>query len=306
MLKSIKYPLFVFIGACSYGVIAAIIKLAYQDGFTVGQVITSQYFFGWFFLLLLYLLVSRKRVPLKKIGILILAGTSSSLTGIFYGISLQTIPASIAIVLLFQFTWIGIVLEALIDRRFPSREKIISVAVLLIGTLLASGMLGEGAQDFEVKGIVFGLLSAVTFSFFIFISGRLGTDVPFLLKGLCMSAGATLLLIFCYSPGFIYDGSLGEGLLKYGIMLGVLGVAIPITFFSIGSPKTGPGLATILGGAELPAAIIVSIFVLKEQVSTLQWLGVILILFGISVPPLKQLMEGRGAVRKMEPKKPVQ
>ncbi|RHW38999.1 EamA family transporter [Neobacillus notoginsengisoli] len=298
MLKTYHYSLLVFLGACSYGLIAAIIKLAYIDGFTVGEVISSQYFFGWAMLLVLNLLFSRKRIPLKKVVILILAGTSSSFTGIFYGISLKMIPASIAIVLLFQFTWIGILFESIADKRFPSREKIVSVAILLIGTFLASGMVGSSYAALNLKGTIFGLLSAVTFSFFIFSSGRVEADAPFLIRGLSMTTGAMLLLMICFSPSFLYNGSMSEGLWKYGILLGLLGVAIPVIFFAIGSPKTGSGLATILGGAELPTAIIASIIILKEYVSMIQWLGVLLILFGISVSPIKQLWNTKMKVQR--------
>ena len=47
-----------------------------------------------------------------------------SMTGIFYAISVEELPASIAVVLLFQFTWIGVVIEAIANRTFPSREKL--------------------------------------------------------------------------------------------------------------------------------------------------------------------------------------
>jgi drug/metabolite transporter (DMT)-like permease len=45
-------------------------------------------------------------------------------------------------------------------------------------------------------------------------------------------------------------------------------------------------LATILSAAELPMAIFMSSVVLHEDVSALQWLGVVIILLGIAVPEL--------------------
>lgn len=296
MLQTYKYSLLVLLGACSYGVLAVIIKLAYEAGFSVIEVIGSQYFFGWLMLVILTLLFSRKRVSLKKALILTLAGTASGLTGIFYGTSLKTIPASISIVLLFQFAWIGIILESIVDRRLPSRGKLLSVVLLIIGTFLASGMLGSSYAELDFKGVIFGLLSAFTFSLFIFNSGRLATDVPFLNRGLFMTTGAILLLTICFSPSFLFNGSMSDGLWKYGILLGLFGAAIPIIAFAVGSPKTGSGLATILGGAELPTAIIASIIVLKEFVSLIQWVGVLLIIIGISVSPINQWIRAKRSV----------
>lgn len=61
----------------------------------------------------------------------------------FYGFAVEQLPASIAIVLLFQFTWIGVILEAVVDRKLPSREKVISMVILLIGTVLAGASLSR-------------------------------------------------------------------------------------------------------------------------------------------------------------------
>jgi drug/metabolite transporter (DMT)-like permease len=64
----------------------------------------------------------------------------------------------------------------------------------------------------------------------------------------------------------------------------IFGVLLPVLLFSIGTLKIGPGLATLLGAAELPAAIIASIVVLHESVSCTKVFGVLLILFGSAVP----------------------
>ena len=56
--------------------------------------------------------------------------------------------------------------------------------------------------------------------------------------------------------------------------------------FSIGVPKVGTGLGTILGAAELPTAIIASITLVHEVVTFMQWIGIIFILVGIFTPQL--------------------
>ncbi|QGQ47921.1 EamA family transporter [Metabacillus sediminilitoris] len=99
-----------------------------------------------------------------------------------------------------------------------------------------------------------------------------------------MTLGDMLFLLIFLSPNFIVNGSLGEGLWKFGSILGFFGVLLPVLLFSIGTLKIGPGLATLLGAAELPAAIIASIVVLHESVSCTKVFGVLLILFGSAVP----------------------
>ncbi|MFB0831158.1 DMT family transporter [Brevibacillus laterosporus] len=296
----LKYALLVFLGACSYGVLSTIIKLGMKEGFQVSQLVGSQFFIGWLLLILLTLLFNRKRVPVRSILQLIAGGFALSGTTIFYNLSVAELPASIAVVLLFQFTWIGVLLEAIVDRKKPSKEKIFSIVVLLMGTALAGGLLERGFESLSLAGILYGLLSAVTFALYIFASGRLGLDVPVFTKSLTMVTTAVIVVFTVFSPSFLVDGALGQGLWMYGLALSSLGIIIPVVFFSIGVPKVGSGLGTILGAAELPAAVIASVTVLGEHVSTLQWSGILLILLGIAIPPLmlnkKQTGQAKAAV----------
>ncbi|AWP30995.1 DMT family transporter [Paenibacillus sp. Cedars] len=285
-MRLLKYALLVFLGACSYGSLSTIIKLGMKDGFSMQQLVGSQYFFGWVMLLLSVLLFSRKRLGMKLGLSLLVAGITISLTGIFYGFAVEELPASIAIVLLFQFTWIGVILEAIVDRKFPSREKCISMVILLIGTILAGGILEPSVGGITAKGVIFGLMSAVSFAFYIFVSGRVATQVPAVNKSLYMTTSALIIILMVFSPSFIYDGAIPDGLWKFGLPLGLLGIVIPVLFFSIGVPKLGSGLGAILGAAELPAAVVASVLILHEEVSLLRWVGIIVVLLGIATPQL--------------------
>ncbi|MBN3522972.1 EamA family transporter [Paenibacillus apiarius] len=281
-----RYALLVFIGACSYGTLSTIMKLAIGEGFTVPQIIGAQYFFGWSLLVMATVLFSRHKVSLRHIVVLLACGLSLSCTSITYGITVGELPASIAVVFLFQFTWIGVLLEALVTRTFPERTKLVSVLFLLIGTVFAGGLADHGLSGLTWKGAAFGIISALSFALYIFVSGRVATEVPVLNKSLTMTTGAMMIVFMMFPPAFIVDGTLGAGLWKYGITMGLLGIIIPVVFFGIGVPKVGSGIGTILGAAELPAAVIMSVAVLNEQVTWLQWTGIIIIFAGICLPQL--------------------
>ncbi|MDP7981477.1 EamA family transporter [Bacillus sp. WLY-B-L8] len=285
-MKKFKFSLLVLFGACSYGVLSTIFKLGFMNGFSAHELLGGQYVFGWIGLLLLVLLISRHKVSTKQVLSLLAVGTTMSMTGIFYAISVEELPASIAVVLLFQFTWIGVVIEAIANRTFPSREKIISIIILFAGTLFAGGVFEGIGQNFSTKGIIFGLLAAVSFSFYIFASGRVATNVPPYTKSFLMTTSATLIVCLIFPPNFLTDGALQAGLWKYAFFLGFFGVVVPVICFSIGVPKVGTGLGTILGAAELPTAIIASITLIHEVVSLLQWLGIVCILLGIFTPQI--------------------
>ncbi|MCR8643176.1 DMT family transporter [Paenibacillus sp. N1-5-1-14] len=285
-MKNLQYSVLVFLGACSYGVLSTILKLGLAEGFTVSQILGGQYLFGWLILLVAMLLFSRVKVKLKQVGTLLLAGIPMSLTGVFYGVSVEQLPASLAVLLLFQFTWMGVVLEAIWERKMPSRGKLISIAVLIVGTLLAGGVLEQNSGQWTLMGVLCGLLAALTFAIYIFASGKVATNVPVFSRSFIMLTGALILLLIILTPTFLFDGSIVQGAWKFSLPQALMGSFIPVVFFAIGIPKIGPGLGAILGAAELPAAVIVSIVVLGEMVSVLQWVGIVLILLGIVVPQL--------------------
>ncbi|MGR5985278.1 EamA family transporter [Bacillus cytotoxicus] len=289
----LRYSLLVLLGACSYGVLAIFVKFAYAEGFSLGEVVGSQYLFGWLILLSITLLFARHHVPLKQMFILFIAGTSASFTGIFYYASLQTVPASIAIILLFQFVWVGIIIEAIATKTLPSREKVISVIFLLTGTFLSSGLVEKSIGDFDITGILLGLLSAVAFATYIFVSGKVAVEVPSLPRGVLLMAGALTLVMIVFPPTFLFNGAISQGLWKYGLGLGTFSIVIPSIAFTIGIPKIGSGLATILGATELPVTTIMSVFVLKEAVLASQWFGVAFILIGIAIPQIAYTIRGK-------------
>lgn len=278
------YALLVFLAGCSYGVLSTFVKLAYQSGFKVDEVTGAQNYFGFIILIILVLLFSRKKIDLKSSFSLISVGITTALTSIFYYKALQTLPAAIAVVLLFQFTWVGIIIEGIALQKFPNREKILSLPFLFLGTLMAGGIFKIGELNLTLNGFIYGMLSALTFSLFIFFSGRVANHVPVLNKSLLIVLGSLIVISIIYPPKFILNGSLSEGLTKYGLVLGFFGMVIPPLLFAKGVPKVGTGLSTILSSSELPVAVLMSALILKEPVTILQWIGIFIILLGICTP----------------------
>jgi drug/metabolite transporter (DMT)-like permease len=283
-LISVKYSVLVLLGAVSYGILSTIVKLAYEQGFDVQAILGGQFLFGWLIVFFLMIFFSRRRVSMKAMFQLMGVGVISSLVGVFYYSSLKTIPASISIVLLFQFTWIGVLLEAISLKVLPSREKLFAIILLLLGTMLAGNIFDLDASQWTLTGTMFGLLSGVCFAFFIFFSGKVQVGLPFLTRSFYMVTGGLLAIWTIFPPTFLLSNVFLEELWRYTLPLGIFGMVIPTLFFSLGVPQIGSGLGTIIGSAELPTVIILSVYILHEPVSMQQWLGVVLILIGIAIP----------------------
>ncbi|SCY41315.1 EamA family transporter [Flavobacterium caeni] len=278
-------------GATSYGMLATFVKLAYHDTgvsglpFTPAEVIASQFILGILAILLLNAIGKIKKgdavvnASPREIIQLMVAGTSTGLTSIFYYLAVKYIPVSIGIVLLMQTVWMGVLLEMLLEKKRPSNIKLMAVAVVLLGTALATNLIDSTAQ-LDWRGLVLGLLAAASFTTTMFTANRVAVGVSSAQRSLYMLlGGAVMVLIFAlatqHTP-FNYDI-----FYKWGILLALFGTVIPPLLMNAGFPLTGIGLGSIVSALELPVSVMMAYFVLDEKVIGLQWLGIALIIVAI-------------------------
>lgn len=276
--------LLVAIGASSYGMLTTFVKMAYAHGFTPAEVVFSQYLLGFSALMLLVFFRKKRGKPQiepakTKIYKLILAGTSFGLTTVFYYFAVRSISVSVGIVLLMQSVWLGVALEAFLQKKLPSKVKLFSVAVILIGTLLATNLFLENAK-INPQGIGFGLLAAVSFTAAIFASNKLAVELPALVRSKWMAFGGLITVSLVALPGLTTNFNPAI-LYSWGLVLGIFGSVLPPVFLTLGMPKIKLSLGAIITSMELPVAVLAAYFLLHEKITTHQWIGVALILAAI-------------------------
>lgn len=275
--------LLVLIGSASYGILSTLTKMAYSEGFTPAQVVCCQMFFGalTFWFLSLFRWRQLWAVPLPTLLLLLGGGALSGLTGVFYYQSLKELPASYAVILLFQFTWIGLMVDWAWKKRRPGFWRWLALACILGGTVLAAGL--NGGQPLPLSGIVLGLLSALSYTLFINFSGHAAPHLPILVRNTWMVTGAFIVSLLIFSPNFLMDGSILRGMWRWGGAMGLFGMVLPVYLFAKGVPKIGTGLSSLLGSVELPVVMVASVLFLQEQVSIAQGAGIAVIVIGIAL-----------------------
>src|SRR5262245_39396339 len=83
--ETLRGSALVFLGATSFGLLAAVIRVAYARGFSPGQVVGAQVALGGVALWLLALAKGAVRaIPWRVAASLVVAGAPSGLTGAFY------------------------------------------------------------------------------------------------------------------------------------------------------------------------------------------------------------------------------
>lgn len=288
-----KGVLLVGLGATSYGMLATFVKLAYADKgmtglpFTPAEVITAQFVLGILMVLGINAFQKAKKgsevvkATKKNITQLMIAGTSTGLTSIFYYLAVKYIPVSIGIVLLMQTVWMGVLLEILLEKRKPSALKITAVGIVLAGTVLATNLL-QNQATLDWRGIVLGLLAAASFTTTMFTANSVAVTISSAQRSLYMLlGGAVIVFVFAVCTQvtpFNYDI-----FFKWGILLALFGTVIPPILMNAGFPFTGIGLGSIVASLELPVSVTMAFLILKEQVVFSQWIGIVLIILAIAI-----------------------
>lgn len=279
--------LLIALGASSYGMLATFVKMAYSEGFTTPEVTIAQFTYGILGIVLINTIQKSQNknqattASTKTIIQLMVAGTSLGMTSVFYYLAVKYIPVSIAIVLLMQTVWMGVLFEMLLEKKIPSAQKIISVFVVLVGTALATNII-ENKLVTDWRGIVLGLLSAASFTTTMFTANRVGIGVSSAQRSLFMLLGGAVIVI-----GFAIANQTGdfqfEIFAKWGIILALFGTIIPPLLFNAGFPLTGIGLGSIVSALELPVSVLMAYFLLNENINTWQWIGIVLIILAIVI-----------------------
>lgn len=297
-----KYILMVFTGACSFGILSTFVKLAYREGYTPAEISFSQAFIGMGILWLLVFIQERRRSGMAADQIiaipwwpLLLTGAAIGWTTYVYYVAVHYIPASVAIVILMQFTWISMLLEWCFFNKKPVARQLVVTVVILSGTLMAGGWLNTRAGNLSTTGILYALGAALLYAVYIVANSRLSSQVSPLKKSAVMMMGSSIGIFVVNASSLATSTHTDVSLIKWAVFLAIFGTVIPPVLFARGIPKAGVGVSAILMTAELPVAVICSHFVLSEEVRVVQWLGIVVMLLAIvllNVQKMKYLKRG--------------
>jgi drug/metabolite transporter (DMT)-like permease len=283
--KVLKGVVLVGLGATSYGMLATFVRLAYDEGFTTAEVTTSQFIYGILGILLINSFQKIKKgttvikATTRNVFQLMLAGTSLGMTSVFYYLAVKYIPVSIAIILLMQTVWMGVLIEMILDKKAPSKLKIVSVVIVLIGTLLATNIFKNDVQ-LDWHGMMWGILAAASFTTTMFTANRVAVGISSAQRSLFMLLGGAV-IVFSFALATQNTPFNFEIFMKWGIVLSLFGTIIPPMLMNAGFPLTGIGLGSIVSALELPVSVLMAYFLLHEQVILVQWIGIILIVLAV-------------------------
>ncbi|MBF4463691.1 DMT family transporter [Flavobacterium sp. LC2016-12] len=283
----LKGVFLVALGATTYGMLATFVKMAYSEGYTTAEVTTSQFVLGIIGILLINTFQKIKnkgtavKATPKNIFSLMLAGTSLGMTSLFYYLAVKYIPVSIGIVLLMQTVWMGVLLEMILEKKLPSKQKVIAVFIVLVGTVLATNIINNDIK-LDWRGLAWGVMAAASFTTTMFTANRVATEISSAQRSLYMLLGGAVIVFSFAFVTQVTPFNL-EIFIKWGLVLSLFGTIIPPMLMNAGFPLTGIGLGSIVSALELPVSVMMAYVLLNEKVIFSQWVGIVLIILAIII-----------------------
>lgn len=198
-------------------------------------------------------------------------GSSSA----FYFISSAKIGTGLAMILFFIYPLTVVILNRVFYQTKISRSYIFAITAILFGVTLLADF---GGLDVSFIGILFGILAAIFFGFYVFAVQK--TSIPPLTLAFVVSLGC------CFASAIfaIIDGSFQvpeNAQPCFNILaMGVISTALPILFFLRGLEYIDSAKASLLGVSEPLAVLFFGWLLLGEKISAIQLVGSFVILVG--------------------------
>jgi drug/metabolite transporter (DMT)-like permease len=285
------------VGFASKGIFA---KALYADGWNVGAVVTIRALLALPITLAWVLYITRA-APLRlshprAIAGACLAGIACYYVGAMLDFqALTLIDASVERVLLFSYPSMVVILDSVLYRRQPQ----ISVICALFVTYLGISMVVTGLDMRILHGNLAGaglVLACASTSALYYIAGDRWTrsigSAGFTLYAL--TAATTCLTLHHLAVGSTSHPPITakDGFLFAGIV--VFSTVIPMLAMAEGVRRLGAPRASVVSTVGPPTTILLGSWLLKERLTTPQWIGVALIVGGIL---LLETMQRRAAVK---------
>jgi len=276
--------LLVLLAGLCWGFQNVYVKMLSARGLGSMQIVFIKMLIGALCFSVLLLIKDRRlfRIEIRDIWMFIGTGIISitlySLFGFYTAINGGV---GIAAVLCYTSPIFIMLLSAVIFKEKITKKKVAAIAVTVMGCVLVAGIIGSGYRfSFNViaagilSGVFYGLYTifsrfalskypALTVTAWSFIMGTVGSvffaDLPLL--GRCVAADPSIIL--------------------WGIVLGMLGAALPYLLYTTGLSMIESGKAAVLASFELVVSTVAGRIMYDEPMDILKLCGVALIIIAI-------------------------
>jgi drug/metabolite transporter (DMT)-like permease len=220
----------------------------------------------------------RDRLPLWVAGIFFAADLT------FWHHSIEAVGAGLATVLgNVQVVLVGLLAWIFLGER-PSDRTLVSIPIVFTGVVLISGVVGSGAYgDDPVLGVVFGILTSITYALFILIlrQGNVDDRRPAgplfdatLSAAVFSGIGGVIVGDIDWTPGLESQAWL--------ILLALSSQVVGWLLISVSLPRLPAVLTSIVLMLQPVSTMFLGAIIFSESPSSVQLLGVAIVIAGVA------------------------
>ncbi len=166
-MKNLVFILPIITGIC-FGSVGVFVRKLYGAGFNNMAVLSTRTILAAILLLIVICCIDRNLLKIHRASdLLILAGggfLGMTLTNICFNISVNAVSMAFTGVMLSLAPAFVVVFSAVLFKEKITGKKVLCMLLAFAGALLVSQVLETGLQSVSLTGVIFGVLSGVSFS----------------------------------------------------------------------------------------------------------------------------------------------
>lgn len=253
--------------------------LNYQ--FSIANMLFWRFLLASFFIFV-SLFYAKKRLvkpssSLALIKIILFGAISYSGGSVFYFMASEYTGTGVAMVIFFSFPIFVTLFAWFLGGWRMNLIALCSLLAVIMGLLCLKG---AGSESLNLTGLLLGMLAAFSYAVYVYGSqfNIKSIDSRLLTFLVCFGNTILFLIVSVYTNTFVVPSSFSLWL--YICALSLLATVLPIQFMLDGLKYISPIKASILSVLEPVVTVLIGIILLGESISTIQSIGIIIVLLG--------------------------
>jgi|GEM_PF-273777 len=270
----------IIISAICFGSLSVFARVGYKSGFTAVSILSYRFLLASLLMWIIFSLFFPKltKVSARQAAAFFLLGVISNINTIFMFLGLERISAPLAIMLLYTYPAMVLILTAIFFRERATGIKLASLTMSLSGIYL---LLGAAEQRADSAGVILVIAAALVYAIYIVMSQKILKGVSAYTGGLYINTFAAATILPLHAPTLEEASNISPiGWLAI-IMLAVVGTFVARLLLLAGVEKIGAGEASLLSTLEPLVTVALAYLILGEKLTLGQLGGGALILAGV-------------------------
>jgi drug/metabolite transporter (DMT)-like permease len=283
--------------AAGFGAMAVFGKLAYDEGTTVGTLLSARFALAAVLFWVLVFAAGEGATGLRRLprrDLLIALGLGAfgyaAQAGCFFA-ALDRIDASLLSLMLYTYPSMVALAAILLRRERANARRFMALALASGGLVLVLANAKAGTLD--PVGAALALAAAMVYTTYILTSqGIAGRISPKVLSALVCTGATVTLTAGTAAIGDLEPGTVTATGWGWLLSLAVVSTVVAVSLFFAGLKRVGPTSAAILSTAEPVVTVILAFLVFGELLGPLQLLGGALVIVAVLVLASHRPSEG--------------